>query len=74
MNLKSISVVELVLFIIKAILMLIQAGLAFVTVIFELKDIWKITCITVGLIALLILFISIMEQVFGKVKGFIPKT
>ena len=74
MNLKHFGVIELLLFIIKAIIMITQAILSFSAVVFKLKDNWQEICLAIGILALLVLFISIIEQVLGKVKGFMPKT
>jgi len=73
MNIKQLGIIELLLFIIKAIIMITQAILSFSAVAFKLKDNWQEICLAIGILALLVLFISIIEQVLGKVKGFMPK-
>jgi len=74
MNTKNFKIIELLLFILKAIIMIIQAMLSFAAVIFELKGNWQEICIAIGILALIVLFITILEQVLSKVKGLIPKT
>ena len=74
MNMKYFSVIELLLFIIKAIIMISQAILSFSAVYFKLKDNWQEICLAIGILALMVLFISVIEQVLGKVKSFAPKT
>jgi hypothetical protein len=74
MNAKHFNIIELLLFIFKAIIMIIQAVLSFAAVVFELKGNWQEICIAIGVLALLVLFITILEQVFSKVKGMMPKT
>jgi hypothetical protein len=56
--------------------MLTQALLSFISVFFDKPLIgkWSVTCLIIGVLALIVLFISIIEQVFSRVKGFIPKT
>ena len=74
MNIKHFGVIELLLFITKAMIMITQAILSFSAVVFKLKDNWQEICLAIGILALLVLFISIIEQVLGKVKGFMPKS
>jgi len=74
MNTKHFTIIEILLFIIKAILMIVQAVLSFAAVVFELKGNWQEICIAIGILALVVLFITILEQVFVKVKGLMPKT
>lgn len=72
---KHFTIVELMLFIIKAMLMLTQAFLSFVSVFIDKPLIgkWSVTCLIIGVLALIVLFISVMEQVLSKVKGFLTK-
>jgi len=73
MNIKQFGIIELILFIIKAMIMITQAVLSFSAVVFKLKDDWQEICLAIGILALVVLFISVLEQVLGKVKGFMPK-